>query len=77
MIMEAPIEVKAIYKGDESLLHYCPNCGESYYREDTRMRTAVYYPPIYKNGVNVNPDRNKTTVYCTCMNCKHEFHYEE
>lgn len=25
--------------------------------------TCVYYPPIYdKNGVNINPDRNTTTL---------------
>jgi hypothetical protein len=37
--------------------------------------TAVYYPPIWKNGVNVNPDRNTTTTYCTCMNCHKDFSY--
>jgi hypothetical protein len=51
----------------------CPHCGESYYRENYGITTAVYYPPIYKNGVNINPDKNKTTVNCTCMNCGKEF----
>jgi len=54
----------------------CPNCGESYYMENYSMTTAVYYLPIYKDGVNINPDRNTTTVYCTCMNCKEDFCYQ-
>lgn len=53
----------------------CPHCGESYYMEHYSTTTAVYYPPIWKNGVNVNPDRNTTTTYCTCMNCHKDFSY--
>lgn len=53
----------------------CPHCGESYYMENNSMSTCVYYPPIFKNGVNINPDRNKTTVNCTCMACGKEFSY--
>lgn len=54
----------------------CPHCGESYYTENYSSCTAVYYPPIYKNGVNINPDRNITTTHCTCMNCGKEFSYQ-
>lgn len=54
----------------------CPHCGESYYMENYSIRTAAYYPPIYKDGVNINPDRNTTTTYCTCMNCGKEFSYK-
>jgi hypothetical protein len=53
----------------------CPYCGESYYMENNSMSTCVYYPPIFKNGVNINPDRNTTTVNCTCMACGKEFSY--
>lgn len=53
----------------------CPYCGESYYMENYSTTTAMYYPPIWKNGVNVNPDRNATTTYCTCMNCGNNFSY--
>lgn len=53
----------------------CPNCGESYYRENYSTRTALYYPPIWKNGVNINPDRNTTTTHCTCINCGKDFSY--
>lgn len=51
----------------------CPHCGESYYRENYSTSTALYYPPVYKNGVNVNPDRNAVTIHCTCMNCGKDF----
>ena len=54
----------------------CPHCGESYYMENHSMSTAVYYAPIYKDGVNINPDRNTTTTYCTCMNCRKDFSYQ-
>jgi len=61
----------------ETVKHLCPHCGESYYMEKYRTRTAVYYPPIYKDGVNINPDKNVTTVACECMNCGKEFSYKE
>ena len=53
----------------------CPYCGESYYQELYATTTAVYYPPIYKNGVNINPDRNQSATTCRCLNCGKEFIY--
>ena len=55
----------------------CPKCGESYYMERYSTVTTMYYPPIYKNGVNINPDRNITTKVCLCMNCNNTFSYQE
>lgn len=54
----------------------CPYCGESYYMENYSTSTCVYYPPIYKDGVNINPDRNTSTTHCTCMNCGKEFSFK-
>lgn len=54
----------------------CPACGEQHYIEHYSTITAMYYPPIYKDGINVNPDGNIKTTYCTCCNCHHNFHYE-
>lgn len=51
----------------------CPKCGESYYQELYSVTTAMYCPPIYKDGVNINPDRNKSTTHCRCCNCGEEF----
>lgn len=51
----------------------CPHCGKSYYTELYSTTTAVYYPPIYKDGVNINPDMNKSTTHCRCLNCHKEF----
>jgi hypothetical protein len=53
----------------------CPHCGGSYYAENNRTSTCAYYQPIWKDGVNINPDRNKTTVNCTCLECGKEFSY--
>lgn len=60
---------------DVQINHLCPHCGESYYMENYNTSTCVYYPPIYKDGVNINPDRNKVTAHCTCMNCGKEFSF--
>ena len=53
----------------------CPHCGESYYNELYSTRTSAYYPPIYKDGVNINHDRNTTTTNCHCLNCGKDFSY--
>ena len=54
----------------------CPHCSESYYMEKYTIATAMYFPPIYKNGVNINPDRNISTHVCQCLNCQHVFSYQ-
>ena len=54
----------------------CPNCGKSYYMERYSVTTAMYFPPIYKDGININPDKNSETVYCDCLNCNYTFSYE-
>lgn len=51
----------------------CPHCGASYYTEKYSESTCVYYSPIWKDGVNINPDRNKITTHCKCLNCGKEF----
>ena len=53
----------------------CPHCGESYYEELYSTHTSVYYPPIYKDGVNINSDRNTTITNCHCLNCGKDFSY--
>lgn len=54
----------------------CPNCGKSYYQERYSTCTAVYYPPIWKDGININPNGNVTTTNCTCCECHHDFVYQ-
>ena len=53
----------------------CPYCGESYYAENYSTTTAMYWAPIYKNGVLINENPNTTTTYCTCCNCGKSFSY--
>ena len=55
----------------------CPHCGKSYYAERYATCTAMYFTPIYKDGVNINPDRNITTHVCECMNCGQIFSWQE
>lgn len=62
------------YVGENNIVK-CPYCGESYYTELYSTTTSMYFPPIYKNGVNVNPDRNKITTHCRCLKCKNNFSY--
>ena len=62
---------------DVQINYLCPHCGESYYMENYRTRTCMYFPPIYKDGVNINPDKNTTTVHCTCMNCGKDFSFTD
>lgn len=55
----------------------CPKCGKSYYTEKYTTCTAMYYPPIYKDGVNINPDRNISTTVCVCLECQNVFSYQK
>lgn len=47
----------------------CPHCGESYYTPGASYTTAVYSPPIYKDGVNINRNRNTSTTKYHCCAC--------
>ena len=47
----------------------CPECGENYFTESCGMTTLLYYQPIYRNGKNINPDRNNTTWTRYCKGC--------
>lgn len=51
----------------------CPQCGDSYYVENYCTTTSMYYPPVIKDGKNLNPDGNITTHYCTCQSCGNNF----
>jgi len=54
----------------------CPKCGESYFKENNSVCTAMYFPPVWKNGININPDGNITTTNCVCMVCGNLFSYQ-
>lgn len=51
----------------------CPNCGKSHYSDGAQFSTDAYYPPVMKDGVNVNPDRNIITGQRRCMECGAEY----
>lgn len=55
----------------------CPNCGASHYMEGPSQRTLLYCPPIWKDGVNQNPDTNITTTEAHCLDCNFDFEIKE
>ena len=48
----------------------CPKCGKQSFEVGPSITTCGYYPPVYKDGVNINTDRNKTTTKYKCV-CGH------
>lgn len=58
-------------------IHTCPHCGKSYYRELYSMCTALAWTPVYKDGVLMNSNPNRTTTCCECLNCGKQFSFEE
>ena len=51
----------------------CPKCGAKYFEVGASYCTAVYYPPIIKEGVNINPHCNKSVTTYTCCECGHRW----
>ena len=47
----------------------CEKCGSSNFMESCVGTTAAYYKPVYKDGVNVNPDKNRTDYERVCLDC--------
>lgn len=50
-------------------MNKCPNCGKSYYTGGETISTLVYYQPIYKDGININPDKNSIIMKLHCLEC--------
>lgn len=55
------------------MMYRCPYCDENYYIAGPTTVTCLCYPSVYKNGVNINPDRNIHTTQCQCLNCNKYF----
>lgn len=51
----------------------CPKCGKSHYEIGPTRRTAMFFPQVIKDGVNINPDRNESTISYRCCECNHEW----
>ena len=49
----------------------CPKCGAKYFEVGPSYRTLVNYPTIIKDGVNINPDRNRSITSYLCCECGH------
>lgn len=56
----------------------CPHCGKSHYRVDGAKSTALSMPTIIRDGRIVpQPDINRTTYSCTCLECGGSFETRE
>lgn len=53
----------------------CPHCGENYYQYLYSTSTCLYYTPVYKDGVCISKNPNKTTNHYRCLNCGKDFSY--
>jgi len=63
---------KVVYTGR---IPQCPNCDKPIMRTGgVTTTTCIYFPPRYdENGVNTNPDRNKSTSSWYCEECKEPY----
>jgi hypothetical protein len=54
---------------------YCPNNGIGCVlrQEGASCTTLAYYPPVYENGININPDKNITYSEMRCNTCGKTF----
>lgn len=66
------MEKEVIYTGD---IPQCPHCEKPTKRTGgTTSSTCMYFPPTYdENGVNINPDRNMSTIQMYCLECTNSF----
>lgn len=52
----------------------CPHCGKSHYQVDNAKTTTLSMPTIVRDGhVVPQPDINRTTYSCTCLECGKQF----
>lgn len=51
----------------------CPKCGAKYFEVGSSYCTAVNYPTIIKDGVNINTGRNKSVTTYICCECGHSW----
>ena len=61
-------------KEDKDIVLKCPKCNSTGpLSQGVSMTTAVYYPPVWENGVNINPDGNITRTEFICEKCGCKF----
>jgi hypothetical protein len=75
-VVDGLSEARLVPMGGSMKIVKCPDCGESKYVIMFSTSTCMYYPPIIKDGVNVNPDRNVITNSCQCLHCGSRFAYQ-
>jgi len=51
----------------------CPVCNASYFQVQYSTETALYSPPVYRDGELISKDPNWHTTFCICLNCGNTF----
>jgi len=51
----------------------CPKCKKNYFRDGVQTTTLMYFPPIFRDSVNINPDRNTISFVRDCLACGSSF----
>lgn len=59
-------EPKSLYDDIE-----CPKCHKKHFTIGESTCPLVYHQPVYKDGVNINPNHNISTTKYTCCECGH------
>ena len=49
----------------------CPKCHKKHFTVGESTCTLAYHQPVYKDGVNINPNHNICTTKYTCCECGH------
>lgn len=73
-IIDTIKQVNKNIKEDKDIVLKCPKCNSTGpLSQGASMKTIVYYPPVWENGVNINPDGNTTTTEFICEKCGCKF----
>lgn len=51
----------------------CPNCGKSHYSVGGSTRKLIFFKLIFKDGVDISPDRDVTITELNCFECGHKW----
>lgn len=73
-----PVRIMEDEMSDKNITNQtCPECGKSHYQVGSTVSTMMGFSPVYKNGVNINPDKNTRTSTLICQECGHVWEVTE
>ena len=60
-------------KSIDAKLWRCPECKKNHFRDSVATTTLLFYQKIFKDGVNINPDKNAISFVRDCLECGTSF----